>query len=418
MDISSPKQKLSLFFVLVVLIISGAVAGWMLNVKLGGKCDVEKTVTSSPAGPVNYVIPGVPYYGIHNHTEKVASVYGDVSLPIASVMQYWNPDQANLQEMSRYFTSQRGFISDEVIKKYMDFAANDQYVVQNARIEIQDLKKYINPEIRTPLLFGMPVAADQPEKTYYHPLNVLIGINEPEKKVIFHSIWFGNNYELSFDDFQKYMERMRSDERHQYLIIQAKDLKNKLTEIDGRGTQPYPARGQVVKMIEPMVRSYTLGYGTYRSGVFDQAISFFNKIIEAPNFESSLPPYFKMKTYVYLSMAHLKMGNVDKAVEYANNAVEVNHDLDKPFLDWPGYSFSDNSIPGREGESSEPYKIAGDAHLKKANYDKAMENFQKAIDIRTEYPEAEMGINQVLLMTMGSQSAVDTEDAKEDANVE
>ena len=45
----------------------------------------------------------------------------------------------------------------------------------------------------------------------YHPATLLIGIEDSQKKVVLQDYWFGNNYEVSFDDFNKLWEEMRPD---------------------------------------------------------------------------------------------------------------------------------------------------------------------------------------------------------------
>ncbi|MCH7832353.1 MAG: hypothetical protein IIC55_05720 [Proteobacteria bacterium] len=52
----------------------------------------------------------------------------------------------------------------------------------------------INSEVKTPLVLFLALSANQPiEPPYYYPATVLIGIDEPEQKLIFSSYWLGNN---------------------------------------------------------------------------------------------------------------------------------------------------------------------------------------------------------------------------------
>jgi tetratricopeptide (TPR) repeat protein len=344
----------------------------------------------------DYVIQGIPYIGIYNHKGDYSFSYvlGDTSMAAASLLEYWNPGQNNLVQVALCFSdinNNSGRITgltdiEGCISKFGD------YNFQTVHLNTDELKKYVNSEVKTPLIFFLPVSIDQPLEISYHPATLLIGIEDSQKKVILHDFWFGNNYEVSFDDFNKLWEGVRPDGRNTYLVVQPKDLQNKLKEIDSRKITAYPARTSIMDQAHSMFQNYALGWGAKLRGTYDVAQKYYSEILNDPKFEDYFPPYFKVSLFTKLADVYLAQGNLDQAFVNATKAVELNHDLDKPFKDWLGCELRGGNTPGNQGVSSDAYRILGAVYRKQKKYQAAIDNYQKALDINPGNPNAEKGL--------------------------
>ena len=86
-----------------------------------------------------------------------------------------------------------------------------------------------------------------------------------------------------------------------------------------------------------MFQNYALGDGAAMKGMYDIAQKYYSDALNDPKFEDYFPPYFKVLLFSRLAQVYLAQGNLDQAQIFAEKAVDLDQDLDKPFKDWPGY---------------------------------------------------------------------------------
>lgn len=380
----------------IILLLSAAVIATgliLFVVKYKGMFQISK---ESPK-QADYIIQGVPYKGLYNHKGDNNRIAGDVSAAVASLLEYWNPGQIKPLEVSSCFHGLQFASMLEIrgcITKFGD------YDIQKVHLNNDELKKYVNSEAKTPLLFFLPVSLDQPLDVTYIPAKLLIGIEESQKKVILHDFWFGNNYEVSFDDFNKLWEKTRPNFRNTYLAVQPKDWLNKLKEINSRKIAAYPSRTSIMDQAHGMFQNYALGFGAQKGGMNDVAQKYYSDVLNDPKFEDYFPPFFKVNTFTKLAAVELAQGNLDQALVHATKAVELNHDLEEPFKDWPGYGIGKNK-KGNRGVASGAYKILGDIYQKQKKYQLAIDNYQKTLNIHPGNAGAKVGLEQARLGLAG-----------------
>lgn len=341
----------------------------------------------------NYIIPGVPYVGIYNQKDRQGYINNDAVAAAVSVSEYWNPGKTNFAEANSFFRREPGtYINFQKIGDY--FEKFGGYNVSQEKLGIGELKKYINSNKKTPLILFLPISENQPLEIWYHPAKVLIGINEPERKLIMHDFWLGNNLEISFDDFNKLWERMRPDERNMYLVVRPENYKGILDV--GGVSQSYKPRTETMQTAGDMFQNFVLAQGAQSQKMNDKAIEYFLEIKSDPNFEMHFPPTFKVYLYYEMAEAYLALKNFDSAIEAANQAIEINHDLDKPSGDWPGTIHVLNK-PSLIDRASGPYRVLGDVYRQQKDFAKAKENYLKALDIMPANEEALQGLKLVEL---------------------
>lgn len=373
-----PKRRI---IVSVLVIAAFVLAGFFVVARYSGK-----SPWPFPAGQKNtdYIIPGVPYIGNYNHKGGYSYLENSTSQIAASVMDYWFPGENDYAKIYSFFSpaSSRGsnLIGPESVSN--SFIQSGKYSVKTEHLELNELKKYINSDARTPLMTFLAVDSNQPAEIGYHPLTLIIGIRESEQKLILHDAYLGNNYEISFDEFSKRSERMRPSERNSFMVVQPVDLKNKLKEVKKRNFAEYPARTLIMRKAENLFKNYAIGMGSSYGRQSGFAVDYLTKAKNDPDYEEYFPPVFKVYLTAVLTDSYLKKDkkDLDKALASAEESVSLDYDLDKPFKDWPGWETSKNT-PDITGQLSYPYRVLGDVYLAKGDFQKAKENFEKTLSI-------------------------------------
>ncbi|HPN96413.1 MAG TPA: tetratricopeptide repeat protein [Candidatus Moranbacteria bacterium] len=365
---------------LAVLIVFGLIVFIGFKFYQKGKPDAS-TIRSE----VNYVIEGVPYNGLHNHKEKAAFISNDLSAAVFSILEYWNPEKNDVVLVDYYLKAQSGrMITPDRINDFFGFykSKDDYEKPQVIDLDINEFKKYVNQEKKIPLILMMPLSGEQTEEIPFNPVWVLIGIKDAERKLVLHNYWQGNNYEISFDDFNKIKEIGQKTGGSACVLVQPKNLSEKIKEINKRNIAPYKPRTSVMDKGREMYDNYAIGRAFFFSGFLPQkSLDYLFKVKNDPNFEEFLPPVFKIRTYNTIAMILNGQKKTDDALRYANLAAELNHDVDKPFKDYPGFDAMGNGS-GQIGLLGEVYTTLGDIYKEKNDLAKARENYQKSLDIK------------------------------------
>jgi tetratricopeptide (TPR) repeat protein len=373
------------FFLFLFLIIGGFF--FIINKKnfLGKK--MEKTLTEK----IDFTIPGVPYFGIHNRFgDRKDAIPINSASTILSIMEYWNPGANSYSQINSIIFDSQQTMVDSVPRSFvLDFfnkALGDKYSAELVTLKKEEIKKYINPEARTPLLVFMPFNVDQSAEINFFPATLIIGLRESENKLIIHDFWLGNNYEITFEEFEKRWDIIKEEEQNKYVVIRPRNLNEVLSRMESERFSPYPERTEVMLKTENMIKNYVLGYvsvGLERET--EEVVKYFLNVENDPNFSEWLPNLYKVYTYSFLSGAYLAKDDIIIAKDYAQKAFEINHDLDKPFKDWPGALILTTSSD-KTGVHCVPWIAMGDIYYKTGEYQKAKENYDEAEKINSSYP--------------------------------
>ena len=337
----------------------------------------------------NYIIPGVPYYGIHNHIGSTSHMIGnfaggDSIASALEILEYWNPGQNNFSYVSDVLykgsSAANGF-SFIATSNFTNLFSQQGFSVQSKKLSLSDVGKYINSKTRVPLLLFLPISPDQPDMITYYPATVLFGINEKDQKLTFHSYWLGNNYEISFDEFNQLESRLPAGLQNMYMVIQPKNLNEKVQEIAQRKIENYPARTSVMQNSEQMIKDYAIGSGgAFNASLWPQAMDYLSKVEKAPNFNDTFPPYLKTALYYQMAKMYFLKNDLGNALSYAQKGVAEDHDLDKPFKDWPGYA-TNYVRPDQPGIIPEPYMVLGNVLDKQGDLNGALQAYKTASDM-------------------------------------
>jgi len=378
------KKNNLILFIAIIVFLGALILSWYLFFK-------PQTVKVT-----DYIISNVPYVGIHNHKGLLSYAGGDTESAVTSILEYWNPGKNNLTEINRYFSQYRKtLITGELIINFIN-TVYDNYQVRRVNLNIDEIKNYINSQIRTPLFLFLSIDTDQPLKVVYHPASVLIGIKESEQKLVFHNFWLGNNYEITFNEFNNLQEKMRPDERNTYFVIQPKDFKEKLETIRQRPIISYPKRTSIMVEGETMFKNYGIASGAAYLSLNNIAIDYFSRVVNDAKFDSYFPPYPKVSVLYSFAEVYLRQRNIASALKYVQQAIELNYDLDREFKDWPGYEIRTNRSDIIDRISG-PYRVLGDIYRELKDFLKAKEAYQKALEINPFNSNAQHNLQQVEL---------------------
>ncbi|MFA7319313.1 MAG: hypothetical protein WC022_01825 [Parcubacteria group bacterium] len=371
------KKIFWLVALVIILLASGVYFIFMLK-------NINKNERSTAAAG-NYVVPNVPYFGMYDHKGSFSFVCGytggDFCISALEILEYWNPGQNNIRAVCDRL--KEGISSQENVSlvapyNLVQMFEEKGFSAQMMKLSLTDLKKYVNSEAKTPLMLFLPISNDQPDSISYYPATVLIGVDEKAQKLTLHSYWLGNNYELSFDEFNQLENKLQPDQRDAYVVVQPKNLDEKLKEISERKIAAYPARTSIMQNGEEMFKNYAIGSGgAYNSGLWPQVLEYLSKTENDSNFNEFFPPYFKTMLYYQKAKMYFLKNDLDNALVYAQKAVVINQDLDQSFKDWPGYEISYNS-PDKRGIAPEPYMILGDVLDKKGDLKGALNAYKEA----------------------------------------
>lgn len=354
------------------------------------------------SGPINYTIPGVPYIGAYNKKSPYDSLGMDANSAEASILEYWNPGKNNFADIGQSLEGTRDANSEKTfssLDNYKKAFESYGYSVKTVNLQINELKKYINPETRTPLLFFMPLEENQPQEIIYQPTTILIGINESEKKLILHSFWFGNNYEISFDEFNSLWNAARPDQRNSYLVIQPNNYNEIISNVRNRKNDPYPARTSIMNNAQIMFKNYALSEGAIWSLHNDLAKGYQEKVKNDPNFQEYFPPFYKVRLYAEEATENLiDDKDYDAALKNINQAIALDYDLNKPFKDWPGVDFVGYNS---EGVGSAVYRVLGDIYYTMGDFEKAKESYLKTLSINPQDTNAKRKLKLASLSIAG-----------------
>lgn len=331
---------------------------------------------------VNYLIPGVPYYGFYNYFFDADSA---AFTSTADILGYWgdgvNPpdlldkfikgdsntgDRAKralqIQEINLNSLQIRSFFQERGYETY-------RYVSAQAGNEINEIKKFVNSDKKIPVIVYQKRSIDPTRTTY--GFRVVIGVFDSEKKVIVHDHDLGNNYEISYQDFEKMFD---SNSRVVLAVWPSEKLLATLKSPDY--TNPYPKRLNAMNNAGELLIKAGNALWLNRNQKYEEALKLYKEFITDPKIEY-FPPAYRVAFYVFLAQLYVQVDKIDEAIKVLNEkALPINHDLTQSYDDW--------EKPLDKDKFAKPYYILGDIYQKKGNKKLARENFEEVLKI---YPD-------------------------------
>jgi len=338
----------------------------------------------------NYTIPGVPYYGFYNHSF-------DAELPIASsiaeVLGYWGDERFNLPDLAKKFPASQ--FNQQALLDLPKFFQDNGYEIYSGKAgtgkELKEIKKFVNSKNKIPVIVFQKNSLN-PDRIS-SGLRVVIGVFDKEQKVIVHDYIFGNNYEISYQDFQKLFP---SEQKFILAIWPSAELTGKIKGLDAN-PQPYPERTVTMDKISNLLEAGFDAYIFSSLSGFAIASHLLEEILESPDAVYFLPAH---RVYLYSLLAlnqfylyQKEPQKLDDVIKLINEkTLPLNHDLSQPYGDWTeqleyfkNYNFLTDKIPM-------PFYVLGNVYLAKGNKELARKSFEEALKIYPDYSWAKEAI--------------------------
>lgn len=292
----------------------------------------------------DYVISGVSPLTIFSAEVINSPIRTAPAAALVTVLRYWgqNPD---LSDVNDVFFPGSNKVSYNGLS---DYAQKTELTARVQKLQTpSDLKKFINPEVRTPLIARMLIA---PAPDIARDSWVIIGVSEEKQKITVHSWYNGNNQEISFQDLDRFWQNTSAEDRYQYLVIQPtrENFKEAIKKIP---TNPaaYPPRLKIMDFLSNVF----LNINKSLSNSKDEAAEVYLKqAIQDPHFPD-LAPWLQIRYRTRLAELQIRLGKYGEAKKNLDLSENANHDLDKPYGEWPAHTV----LKQYDGKIYYPYRV-------------------------------------------------------------
>ena len=294
----------------------------------------------SPSKKVSeYVIPNVPPLSVYDSEMFNGLIGNSEEIAMLTILRYWG-EEAPLYDRelrSDILSVFPNWIPD--VDKMREFYTSRGYHFEiNFLSTPEQLANYINTEKRIPLLFSQPVDPTDPRSFLF---KVLIGIKDNGRTVVIHDTHKGNNYELSYKDFEDLWKVYDYPWYiHRYFIISPTDEK-RVEVIKNKVASPYPERLAIMNRFEPPLTSLMHIFLADDKSALEKQVQ---GLLNDPLF-NDLHPRIKTSALTVIANKYAEFGDYKNVLPYLNKALEVNHDLDKQYGEWPLFVSKELFLP-------------------------------------------------------------------------
>ncbi len=328
---------------------------------------------------INYLISGVPYYGFYNHFFDSGN--STVVTSMADILGYWGDTRFSISDLLNKFPPSEGPHTTSQIQKFFEDNGYGSYRWSLGGSEermINRIKEFVNPEKKIPVMVIQKRSSD-PAKVSVG-LRVAIGIFDNEEKIIFHDYDFGNNYGISYKDFES---RFRPTAQAILAVWPSDDLKAKLT--GPNYNSQYPQRLEAMDNLGELLikRSDAAVFG--QEGKYEQALQLYKEFLNDPKI-SYLPAAHQVEFYSRLANLFLLLDKPDEAIGViTEQALLLNNNLNLAVNGWTEQVELFKGNNHTENKFAHPYYILGRAYLMKGDKALAEKNFKEVLKIYPEY---------------------------------
>lgn len=375
---NAPKTHSGILLLLLGLLCIGiAAAGWFYFG--ANKSEV----------PTSHLILGVPYEGQYEGT----ILWNDASVGAYEILGYWGDTRFTREDVYNAFPpfeNPEG-ISLAALRAFFLKSGYDAYTVPT---DIETVKTFISKDI--PLLVAQRLALDAPDELGTQRL--LIGYSDEEQVLIFHDNGFGNNYRISYSDY----EQLNADFETAALGVQpTADIGDSL---DGPDTSyVYPARASI--MDDEGIRRIQIKWETVnhiqQEGGDDaettaETIRLLEEILAEDSFTMLHPAARMMLSYSLSGLYMNRLEEPERAIailEEVTLPLIENYDFSEAFGEW-------KRNVGEDGYdhpfwNSEPWERLGYLYERIGDMESAAEAFQKSIEYSPENEDAQAALERV-----------------------
>lgn len=278
----------------------------------------------SKAITVNYTIAGVPYTGFYNFylTSIPLNAAAKTVSAVSEVLGYWGDKRFDTYYLSKQYPDNRPGAPLSEIKKFFEDQGYQTYGWTYQKSDsagpdklIAEIKKYVNPTQKIPVMILEKRSPDSTNAPL--SLNVVIGVSDVGQKLIVQDYYFGNNYQISYQDFKRML--LSSSNLVMLAVWPSEQLKSKLKPVSQNSQ--YPARLQAMdKLGELLATKYADALYDFGSKNTTEGLVIFTEFADDPNFEY-LPAAFKVSLLSQLAERDVNAGKPEEAIKIIREKV-------------------------------------------------------------------------------------------------
>ena len=373
-------KKLTVSILVFLLIIIGLSSAWFYFYVL----QKEEIGKEEPAEEgINYLISGIPYNGFYNlYFHRADST---VISSIMSILGYWGDQRFDLSYLKEKFPRAELFSSLE-IKEFFEENGYSvfRWLSQESGGELEQVKKFVNPAKKTPVMVFQKSLLDPENLTTRYRL--VIGVFDKDEKVVVHDHYFGNNYEISYEDFEK----MFQPNARAVLAVWPSDSLEGVINGPNDNVVYSPRLDEMDKLGNLLTIKIlkTLYYSRVYKDEPEKTTPLFEDFINDDNFQY-FPLAFQVSFLSYLANWHLDhLGNPDETIKIITEQIlPLNHDIGQASEGW--------FVPPQERLAA-PYYLLARAYLQKGQRELAIENYQEMKQIDSFHQAAYQGMLETL----------------------
>lgn len=329
-----------------------------------------------------YLIPAVPDYTFYtvgyNLVENSMGSRTELS-PLKAVLDmvfdYWSGQKNYLKV---YPDGLGNFNKIWKLSDLADFARSQGFEAEVLTAKnVKDLHKFINANERTPIIVIQPPSLNYMKfpKATFRTFRLVIGLDDRRQRVITHDFTFGNNYEISYGEFEKLWQSTNKS----YLVIRPKDYKERIKFMPAKSS--YPQRIPAMEQKELLENVIYLNELYFKRASLQERLAILNNILNQESALQYFLPVWRLLYYANAASSHLSSKNINKALELVPKIIALNHNLDQKFdgwtYQWPFYN-----------ESAIAWLLVGDIYLSAGYKDKALSSYQKALSLSSQLSQA------------------------------
>lgn len=368
------KKFLILAVLFAAIVIAGSFYYWFLR-------------GANQLSQVNHLIPGVPYYGIYNHKFDFRFDNAiSLAASVASILGYWGDNRFSLKDLVEQFPPNK-FHTSEVYKFFSDNGYEiGRGMEAGEGLTINRIKMFVNERRNIPLIVYQVPLDSQESLPVVGIHRVVIGLFDKDEKVVLHDYYFGNNYEISYTDFEKMFQLHRGAVM---AVWPSAELASKLKKESSPPS--YSKRTEAMDKLGPLLikrNSEVLPFSQTRQ--YDKAAEGQRQIVDDPSFVY-LHPAYKVFYISVLGKYLVLADKPDEAIEIiTSKALSLNNNLKQPYFDWPEL----NNL--RSEKLLIPYYWLAKAYLKKGDKILARKNFEEALKIDPDHQRVREELDALL----------------------
>lgn len=316
-------------------------------------------------GERDYLVPNIPEVSWFSE-EGFNSPYhvADAGV-LALLLSYWGEpidwsDRALATELNLLFYTDRP--PAPVLE---EFFAGRGYSFERVELATpQDLKRYINSRMRTPLLFLQPLSSEHPGVQ----VRLLVGVSEKDEMVTVDEFYSGHNREMSFEDFDTLWNTNAPEGgwNHTFYIVRPIDEAAYNAIVNAEAREYAPRTGAM----DGATTALTPYIAAFKSRDIAKKAALWTETIESPEFER-LHPYYRVLAYSFLARAELLLDQNESAFAHIEQALALNTNLDAVYEGLPRYAYAQLAHPYLT--LAQYYAALGDAKKQKQAEDMVRE---------------------------------------------